>query len=478
MDWYSDTFTLTRLILKSGMAFIYLMAFVSAWWQFCPLLGENGLLPVPRFLENRTFRDCPSLFHRAYSDRLFKLVCGLGLTLSALGLFGLLDRGPTWLSVGSWLTLWFLYLSIVNVGQRFYGFGWETMLLEAGFLTAFLGPWRVATPVAVVFCLRWMLFRVEVGAGLIKMRGDRCWKDLTCLYYHYETQPSPNPLSWYFHRLPKWFHKLSVAGSHLVQLVVPFGLFCPQPVAGWCALFMLLHQVWLLFCGNYSWLNWLTVVLCSSGLGDGFLGWHHPPAPTSVPFLVLTSAVAVCVLYLSREPVLNLLAKRQLMNTSYNAFRLVNSYGAFGSITKARYEVVMEGSSEPFPSEESWKEYHLPAQPGPTDRRPPQFAPYHLRLDWQMWFLPFTAHVTPAGVRVLRREYWFERLVQCLLEGGHPVAELFAHNPFPEKPPLFIRARFYSYRYTTTRERAETGEWWRRQLVGDYLSPAFLGSRV
>src|SRR5436190_1707907 len=135
------------------------------------------------------------------------------------------------LSVGTWLLLWVLYLSIVNVGQTFYGFGWESMLLEAGFLAAFLGPaWSQPSPIPVL-ALRWMLFRVELGAGLIKLRHDSCWRDLTCLYYHYETQPLPNPLSWYFHRIPRPVHRFSAAFSHFVQVIAPFGLFAPQPVA-------------------------------------------------------------------------------------------------------------------------------------------------------------------------------------------------------------------------------------------------------
>ncbi|HIB65485.1 MAG TPA: lipase maturation factor family protein [Phycisphaerales bacterium] len=474
MDWYSDTFFHTRWLLKTGMAFIYLVAFASAWKQFCPLLGENGLLPVPHFLKSRTFKDCPTLFHIGYTDKRFYVVCGLGLVLSALGLFGFLDSGPLCLSIASWLILWFFYLSLVNVGQRFYGFGWETMLLEAGFLTSFLGSWKVAAPASIIFCFRWMLFRVEVGAGLIKMRGDKCWKDLTCLEYHYETQPLPNPLSWHFHHLPKQFHKLSVAGSHVVQLVIPFGLFCPQPVAGWCAALMLVHQAWLIVCGNYSWLNWLTIVLCLSGMGDSFLGYPRAVVPTSVAFTILTTVITLGVVYLSRDPVRNLLAKRQRMNTSYNAFRLVNSYGAFGSITKVRYEVVLEGTAEHFPAEDSWKEYHLPAKPVRTDRLPPQVAPYHLRLDWQMWFLPFSAQVVGTQVRVFRHEIWFQRLVECLLQGDHPVRKLFSHDPFPNSPPVFIRARFYRYRYTSPAERQETGEWWHREPVGDYLSTCYL----
>lgn len=474
MDFYADTFSFSRVALKSGVALVYLLAFLSALRQFLPLLGEKGLLPVPNFLRGRTFKKCPTIFHLGYTDRRFLALCWTGVALSFLCLVGVVDRGPVWFSIISWLVLWFLYLSLVNVGQRFYGFGWETMLLEAGFFVSFLGPLHLHCPAIPILCLRWMLFRVEVGAGLIKMRGDKCWKDLTCLIYHYETQPLPNPLSWHFHHLPRWFHRVSVAGSHVIQLVVPFGLFLPQPVAGWGAAIMIAHQVWLIVCGNYSWLNWLTIVLCFSGLGDTFVGRGPEELASNVLFSIVIAFLGLFTLYLSRDPVMNLVAKRQRMNSSYNPFRLVNSYGAFGSITKVRYEVVLEGTSDQFPLEESWQEYHFVAKPGRVDKLAPQIAPYHLRLDWQMWFLPFNAQVVGNRVRLFRKDYWFERFIERLLKGDKDILKLLAYNPFPDQPPVYIRARYYRYRYTTPQERRETGAWWHRELLGDFRPPLHL----
>src|SRR5205085_10622833 len=147
--------------------------------------------------------------------------------LSPVALTGLSEAGPAWISITTWLVLWFLYLSIMNVGQDFYGFGWESMLVEAGFFAAFLGPSHIKAPLIPVLILRWMLFRTEIGAGLIKLRHDQCWRDLTCLFYHYETQPLPNPISRFFHYLPKFMHRFAVLFSHFVQLIAPLGLFAP-----------------------------------------------------------------------------------------------------------------------------------------------------------------------------------------------------------------------------------------------------------
>ena len=139
----------------------------------------------------------------------------------------------------AWFVLWALYSSIVNVGGSFYSFGWETLLLEAGFLAIFLGNAAIAPPLLVLFLFRWLAFRVEFGAGLIKLRGDRCWRDLTCMDFHHETQPMPNPLSWFFHKLPRRLHRVETIGNFVAQLVLPFGLFLPQPFATVAAVLML-----------------------------------------------------------------------------------------------------------------------------------------------------------------------------------------------------------------------------------------------
>ena len=170
---YVGHVALTRVVLQRGLALIYFVAFLTIRNQCKPLLGERGLLPIPAFVEHTRFRDAPSLFHWRYSDRMLDVIAWTGLILSAGAALGLTEAGPVWLSVGAWLLLYALYLSVANVGQRFFGFGWESMLLEAGFFAAFLGPKHMQPSIVPVLVLRWMLFRTELGAGLIKLRGDR-----------------------------------------------------------------------------------------------------------------------------------------------------------------------------------------------------------------------------------------------------------------------------------------------------------------
>ncbi|MFP3914597.1 MAG: lipase maturation factor family protein [Actinomycetota bacterium] len=445
-----------RLVLQRGVALVYVIAFLNVRNQFRPLLGERGLMPVTRYLEATSFRESPSLFHGRYSDRLLAGVAWAGMVLSAGIAVGGIELVPLWAGIAWWLVIWALYLSVVNVGQIFYGFGWESLLLEAGFYAAFLGPARVAPPWAVILAFRWLLFRVEFGAGMIKLRGDRCWRDLTCLDYHHETQPMPGPASRWFHHLPPRLHKVEVAANHFSQLIAPFALFLPQPVAGAGALVVLVTQGYLALSGNYAWLNLLTLLLAFSAIPDSWYGplGVRPGATEPTPWwlLVLVVALAVTVIWMSRHPVRNLIGKRQLMNFSFNRLHLVNAYGAFGSVTRRRRELVIEGR---LLSEGGWMPYEFKGKPGEPTRRPPQWAPYHLRLDWLMWFVPLSA-VYGRG--------WLDALVDHLLEADHSVLRLLRHDPFGGRPPDQIRGRLVDYRLATRAEKRETGAWW---VVGE-----------
>lgn len=470
MEWFaSPDHWLGRLVFQRGLAALYVVAFVCAARQSQALLGVRGLTPIPDFVARAPFRAAPSLFQLHYSDRFFASVAWCGAGLAAAMLFGLGELLPLWASMLGWLVLWALYLSIVNVGQLWYGFGWESLLLEAGFLAVFLGNSEVAPPLLVLIALWWLLFRLEFGAGLIKWRGDPCWRELTCLYYHHETQPMPGPLSWFFHRLPRPLHRVEAAANHLAQLAVPVLLFTPQPVASWAAAVLVVTQLWLVLSGNFSWLNWLTVLLAVTALTPGaFSASAAPPmyAPAPLWCQVAVHAVVLLVVVLSYWPVRNLLSPRQQMNRSFNPLHLVNTYGAFGSVTRLRHEIVIEGTRDHSPEGHTrWREYGFPGKPGEVARLPRQFAPYHLRLDWQLWF----AALSPAYARP-----WFDLLLERLLENDRATLRLLRDNPFPDVPPTHVRALLYRYRFTTWRERRATGDWWHRELVGEYRAPVSL----
>jgi hypothetical protein len=469
-DLVAADYQIARFLIERGLGAIYLIAFVVALRQFPALCGERGLEPAPRFLAAVRFRRAPSIFQWRYSDRLLRGVAWAGILLSLSVVVGVASAAPLPVTMLVWLSLWLLYQSIVNIGGTFYGFGWETLTLEAGFLAIFLGNAATAPLFPVILLFRWLAFRIEFGAGLIKLRGDPCWRDLTCMEYHHETQPLPNPLSWYAHRAPRWFHRLEAFGNFVAQLVLPIGLFLPQPFASIAAALMIGTQLYLVLSGNYAWLNWITIVAIVAGLSDSVIRWALPFLPPPVPvadppgwFVAAAIGLTVMVVVLSYWPVRNMLSRHQAMNASFDPFHLVNTYGAFGSVTRTRYEVIVEGSLEPLPADGSdWREYEFKAKPGDVRRRPPQVAPYHLRLDWLMWFIP----ISPGHA-----ERWFLRFLVKLLEADAPTLGLMRRDPFGGERPLYVRARLFRYRFTTRAERRETAAWWDRVPMGDFVPP-------
>jgi Lipase maturation factor len=473
VDWLMATeWWWGRLILERGVAAVYVVAFVCAARQFRGLIGTRGLLPVPEYLAHRSFRSSPSLFHLHYSDRFFATVCWSAAALSAAMVAGVADTVPVWTAMLLWLVLWVCYLSIVNVGQIWYSFGWESLLLETGLLVVFVGNDAVAPPALVMWLARWLLFRVEFGAGLIKLRGDRCWRDLTCLDYHHETQPMPGPLSWFFHRLPRPLHRVEVAGNHVAQLIVPFGLFAPQPVAGIAGLIIAATQFWLVLSGNFSWLNWVTIILAVSVVDTSTLAalGVAPPAEVSAAqplwYAFLVIAFTSLVVVRSWYPARNLVSRRQRMNSTFDPLHMVNAYGAFGSISRTREEVILEGSATTDPDADiGWLEYEFKGKPGDVRRMPRQWSPYHLRLDWMMWFLPISpSYAIP----------WLIPLCRSLLTNEPSIVKLLRHNPFPDKPPQYVRATLYRYRFSSVGELMSQRAWWQRERIGEYVAPLSL----
>ena len=475
---------LTRFAFLRGLGFIYLIAFVSLALQLEGLIGSRGILPATWFLERLRategapgFWRLPSLFWLDSSDGFLLAAAWIGVVLSAVVLAGFANA-PLLAS------LWFLYMSFVHVGQIFYGYGWEILLLETGFLAIFLAPpWKLGPlagsvpPAAVVWLLRWLAFRLMFGAGLIKIRGDACWTDLTCLVYHYETQPNPNPLSFWLHRAPPWFHAAGVLFNHFVELIAPWGVFGPRRVRHVAGVLLVVFQVILILSGNLSFLNWLTIVVCLSCFDDSLLERLVPRAfrarvrgkiealarGPGIPKLrrVIVTGLVLVVAVLSLNPIVNMLSPRQAMNASFDPLHLVNTYGAFGSVGKERYEVVIEGTLAEIPDEHAeFRAYEFHCKPGDPRRRPCWAGPYHHRLDWQMWFL---------ALGTLGREPWAMSLAYRLLQGEGSVTGLVRSNPFPDRPPRYVRATYYRYRFARPFE--PDGAWWRRELVGEYFRP-------
>jgi hypothetical protein len=489
--WLDDgsTFLLVRTAVLRLLGLVYFVAFASAATQAPALIGERGLLPARFWLDDLTryagsrlgaFFYAPSVFWLDASDGALVGACVAGAALALAVMAGVTNAAVM-------LALWALQLSLHSVGQVFWGYGWEIQLLETGVLAALLCPLRTFGPFAgppppatAVWLLRWLVVRIMLGAGLIKLRGDPCWRDLTCLVYHYETQPVPSPVSWLLHQLPRGVHVAGVLFNHVVELGAPLLVFGPRPARRAAGALFVAFQAILIASGNLSVLNWLTVVPALACFDDALLARLLPPgararllaraarARPARAHARVALGYALVVALLSLPIVVNLASSEQQMNASFDPLHLVNTYGAFGSVSRVRHEVVLQGTRDEAPGEGAhWQDYELPCKPGDVARRPCLISPWHYRLDWQMWF---------AALSSYEEQPWIAALVDKLLRGDRSVDRLFAKNPFADAPPRFVRAELYRYELTGPGESAGGRRaWWRRTRVGEYLRPVARG---
>jgi predicted DCC family thiol-disulfide oxidoreductase YuxK len=456
---------------------IYLSAFISFGVQAQGLIGSHGILPLAELIDAVTrnfgserFFLMPMVFWWNASDFAIQAVCWTGAGLSLLLVFNLLPR----LSL---LLLYVLYLSLLYGGQAFMTFQWDTFLLEAGFLALLLS---FATAPGI-WLLRWLLFRFIFMSGVVKLlSGDPNWWNLSALSYHFLTQPLPTPLAWYAAHLPLRVLKFATGGTFFVELILPFLIFCPRRPRFFAAFGILLLQSCILITGNYNWFNLQTILLCLLLFDDAALQKILPQrvirvllvrARNNAPRRVVTvivGALALLIVFCSlvqmdgrfggNPPIV-----AQEVDRFIEPLRIVSSYGLFAVMTTERDEIVIEGSNDGV----EWREYEFWYKPGDVSRRPRWSILHQPRLDWQMWF---AALEEPQGLP------WFWQFVQRLLENEPAVTALLEKNPFPEKPPIYVRAQFYDYTYASSEEKAK-GIWWDRQLLGPYFPAADLNTQ-
>ena len=473
-----NSYWLTRFVILRLVGFVYAVAFLVAAQQLVPLIGKHGLTPATHFLASVQTQlgsgtagmvRVPTLFWFGISDTALAIFSWIGFVLSLVVLAGYANA----IILG---VLWAMYMSIVHIGQIWYGYGWEIQLLETGSLSIFLCPLldgrpfpKCRPPILVIWLFRWLGFRIMIGAGLIKLRGDPCWRDLTCLYYHYETQPIPNPISRYLQFSPHWLLKFETAWNFFVELIAPWFSFGPRTARHIAGAVLVTFQIFLIISGNLSFLNYLTIIPFLACFDDTFFRRFLPEAlvrraqraaqqsqPSRINNAVAV-ALSVVIAWLSIPTVLNLGSGRQLMNYSFDPLDLVNTYGAFGTVGRERDEIIFEGTDDALiTGDTKWKEYEFKAKPGDPNRRPPFIAPYQPRIDWQIWF---AAMASPS-------EYpWTLHFVWKLLHNEEGTLSLLANNPFPNAPPHYIRARLYRYHFAPPGDQA----WWKREPIGEWL---------
>src|ERR1700730_2563230 len=497
--WGADvrppTYFAARRWFLRALGLVYLIAFVSLWVQVDGLVGANGILPVRQFLSaayeqlgGRAYSILPTLCWFNSSNAFLHFLCGGGVVLSLLLICGIVP-------VACLIALFVFYLSLTIAGQTFLNFQWDILLLEVGFLSIFLAPWEWwpsrerGTPLSspALFFLKLLLFKLMVMSGVVKLTsGDDSWgwldhsfhwSALTALDYHYWSQPLPTIFAWWADKSPEWFKHFSVAFCLVVEIIVPLLIWAPRRPRLIAAGLLVFLQIAIAITGNYCFFNLLTIALCLLLIDDAVVAslrrgtTAHPVRNTATQRRGYTSAfsggAAVIVIIVplpinawlifsafkpqARPPHALASVYEQL-----EAFRIVNGYGLFRVMTKDRGEIVIEGSVDGV----EWLPYEFKWKPGNVKRAPGWCAPHQPRLDWQMWF---------AALESPQENPWFVGLIIRLSQGSRDVSGLLAHHPFPDKPPRYIRAMFYRYRFANSEEHRQTGVWWKRQAIREYL---------
>jgi len=499
LGWGRDpgpsSYVLSRSVFLRLLGLVYVIAFLSLRVQIVGLIGAHGILPVGDLLQavqrnfgSEGYRLFPTLAWISSSDASLKLLCNFGALFGVLVVLGIVT-GPT-------LALaWLCYLSLVTVGQEFLSYQWDILLLEAGFLAIFLAPWSPVEPPwrshsssvssTVVWLARWLLFRLMFLSGAVKLlSGDPTWHNLTALEYHYWTQPLPTPVAWYAAQLPASFQKISVAGVYTIELGVPFLIFTPPRFRRIGAGLIVGFQLLIALTGNYCFFNLLAICLCVLLLDDSFFSRCLPKrlinrlnegadaeghaSRVALSGKVIRAVLAVLILMISGSELLATLGQRGVLPDFVRQlvrwqapFSLANSYGLFAVMTTSRLEIVLEGSNDGL----TWQPYEFKYKPGNLARRPPWVAPYQPRLDWQMWF---------AALGNYQQNGWFNNFMIRLMQGAPEVTSLLQKNPFPNGPPVYVRAVAYDYHFTNVSSRRATDDWWRRDHEELYFPEASL----
>jgi predicted DCC family thiol-disulfide oxidoreductase YuxK len=449
---------------------IYLSAFISFAVQAQGLIGSHGILPLADMVNavangfgTERFFLMPMVFWLDASDFAIQAVCWVGAGLSILLVLNVLPRLNLFL-------LYVLYLSLFYGGQTFMNFQWDTFLLETGFTALLLS--FATTP--GIWLLRWLLFRLVFMSGVVKLlSGDPNWWNLSALSYHFLTQPLPTPLAWYAARLPPSVLKFASGSMLFIELVLPFLIFSPRRLRFFAAFGILLLQSCILITGNYNWFNLQTMLLCLNLFDDSairkvLLRGFSPLRPIHgdnktprrpVPILIV-SALASLIVFCSFVEMDERFggsppAVAQVIDRLFWPLHITSPYGLFAAMTTERAEIIVEGSYDGV----EWREYEFRYKPGNAAREPRWNIPHQPRLDWQMWF---------AALQDPRRLLWFSRFIQRLRQNEPAVTALLEKNPFPDRPPAYVRALLYDYNYADSNEKAE-GVWWKRKLLKPYF---------
>ena len=481
---------LARWLFLRALGLIYFSAFFALLFQIRGLIGTQGILPATDYLQSvralglLRFWYVPSLLWFSGGDRMLMTICWSGLIASIVLIANVWPRMML-------LVCFLCFVSFVSVAQDFSGYQSDGMLLEAGFLSLFLGPsgflpglGRKQPPIrAAMFLLLWEWFRIYFQSGVVKLEsGDPTWRNLTAMYEYYQNGPLPTWIGWYVERLPHWFHIATAAATLIMELALVWMAFLPRPWKTVCFFVVTAWQAVVIATANYAFLNYLVLVLAVLLLDDAFLQRFIPilwqkklagnaldgkretiiPAGATMASSLrggIFAALLVWIFYATCLPLVEMFWHTALLPTkpvaALEPFRIANQYGLFAVMTPHRYEIEFQGSDDG----QHWIAYPYRYKPQALNERPGIYAPYQPRLDWNLWF---------ASLGSWQQNLIVPRTEESLLRNDPDVLGLFAGNPFPSAPPHLIRVVLWQYWFSTPEQKHSEGVWWRRQLLGTY----------
>jgi len=495
-----------RWIFLRVLGLIYFSAFYALVFQIRGLIGPDGILPAREFLDAVTHQlgpsriwFAPTLLWFSSSNHMLMAVCWTGMIASLLVVFNVWPRANL-------LICSVCFLSFVSAAQDFSGYQSDGMLLEGGFIAMFFAPagflpglGRSSPPSrASLFLLQWEWFRIYFESGVVKLAsGDPQWRNFTAMDEYYQNGPLPTWIGWYVQHLPHAFHAFATGATLVLELGLVFMMFLPRRWRIICFFVVTAWQIPVILTANYTFLNYLVLLLGVLLLDDRFFSritsritpelWRlklltsaeisstdtvspeadtvalpanaRTTSPLTAFKLALTSVMLSWIFYVTAVRMVWMLFPHVPLPTSPVAalepFRIANRYGLFAVMTRGRYEIEFQGSNDG----EHWTTYPFLYKPQNPDERPRIYAPYQPRFDWNLWF---------ASLGSWRENVIVPSTEERLLAGAPEVLALFAGNPFPQHPPKQVRAILWQYWFTSLAEKRATGMWWRRQLIGPY----------
>ncbi len=467
-----ESFLVARWIWLRALGGIFFSAFLSLWFQIDGLIGPRGISPAGPYLDavRRAFPGIRSLW---LAPTLFWIDAGTA-SLHAVVIAGLVASTALMLNLwprASIVVAGLAFLSFIGVSQEFGQYQSDGMLLEAAFLSFFFAPPGLRPGLAAarppsrasLWLLRYEWFRIYFESGVVKLlSGEPQWRDFTAMDKYYENGPLPTWIGWYVQqRLPHSFHAATVAYTLLAELLLCWLIFFPKRSRLIAFALTTPLQIGIILTANYAFLNYIVLFLGVLLLDDRTLRRPSPvvsPAADagrdrSRPFRRATVA-AILILHGLTTTFLFLMPRFPTA-VLLGPFRIANSYGLFAVMTRSRYEIEFQGTTDG----EHWTAYPFRFKPQDPKEAPGIYAPYQPRFEWNLWF---------ASLGSWQDDEWTLNVEQRLLDGEPSVLRLFAADPFHGRKPLAVRSVLWRYWFTTAAERRATGDWWRRRPAGNY----------